>query len=63
MKPHTRYVFEDIERLEKTTDMCGMGMINETGWLLTIDNFIEMVVKKSIFYAELMDMPRVRESK
>jgi hypothetical protein len=37
--------------------------INKIGWLLTIYNFIEVTMKKGVFYSKLMNNPRVIKGK
>jgi hypothetical protein len=58
MKLSTWCLFETTERFNKTNMTWVVG-INKTGWLLTIDNFIDVTMKKGAFYAKLMSRPRV----
>jgi hypothetical protein len=62
MKPSTWCLFETIERFNKTNMTWVVG-INETRRLLTISNFSEVTMKKDIFYAKLMNRPRVSKGK
>jgi hypothetical protein len=42
--------------------MSGILGIDETRWLLTVDNLIKISMKKCVFDIELMNRPGFRES-
>jgi hypothetical protein len=62
LKPGPRSLFEPVERFEKPTYMSGSLGIDETRWLLAVDNLIKMSMKKCVFDIELMNRPGFRES-
>lgn len=61
--PGTRSLFRVVQRLRETTNNVRPSWINKTKWLLAENGLRKMAMKKSVFNVELMDWPRLRNSK
>ena len=60
MKPSTGSLFKAIERFEKTAYVIRVLSVDEAGGLLTVDDFVKMTVKESVFNVKLMNWPSIR---
>ena len=60
MKPRAGGLFQAIERLTEETNMVQVRVVDETGWLCTIDCLLELPMEKCVLDIKLMYRPRTR---
>jgi hypothetical protein len=57
MVPHLGSLLEHVQGLLDQANVVGRGRVDETRWLLAIDSFLEVTMKKNILHVELVKWP------